>query len=137
MVKYVLRTVVIGIIVILGVYLKIKGVQFIMQESSTKTTTNCGIVTSVLPGQRQAKYNLVDELYLGVKFDSGRFEAIEVSPTTFMNKKIGDRVCFTEEIKPDFDSWEAIFGILGLFLILMEVSIGLVYFGAWLFTEED
>lgn len=57
--------------------------------------TKCGIVQNTLATERPAKYHLVNELYLGIKFDSGQFEAVNVSPSTYMQKKPGDRVCFT------------------------------------------
>lgn len=61
---------------------------------------NCGTVTSGIPKDRIGKYNVQREFYLGVQFDNGTFKALEVSPTTYLSKKEGDKVCFTDSTKP-------------------------------------
>ena len=137
MVKYVLRHVVLAILVILGLYLNIKGFEFIFKETKSKTVTSCGVVVSTLPGQRETKHRLVDELYLGVKFDSGKFEAVEVSPTTFLNKNIGDKVCFDNVIKPEISLFKDMIGFTGMIVIIMEIMVGGFFFFEWLFNNEE
>lgn len=137
MVKYVLRHVVLALLVILGVYLNVKGFEFIFRETESKTATSCGVVVSTLPGQRETKHRLVDELYLGVKFDSGKFEAVEVSPTTFLNKNIGDKVCFDDVIETEISLFEDLVGFTGMMLIMIEILIGGFFFFDWLFNKKD
>lgn len=98
---------------------------------SRKTELNCGTVVNVLPGARETKHRLVDELYLGVKFDNGVFKAVEVSPTTYMSKTIGDRVCFEISLSPrQYHSVKSLFGDLFLFVIIgvliISVFLGII-----------
>lgn len=93
-----------------------------------KTELNCGTVVNVLPGARETKHRLVDELYLGVKFDNGVFKAVEVSPTTYMSKTIGDRVCFEISLSPKHN--QKFKSFLGDVFIL--VMIGVLIIGIFL-----
>lgn len=79
--------------------------------------TKCGVVTQSLEGSRAGKYRMINELYLGIKYDDGTFVGEKVDVTTYMTKKIGDRICmnlYDEESKSD-----AIGGILILMGVIM------------------
>ena len=87
------------IVIILGILLVVFWGYLSIKEPFWKDReiTKCGTIQNTLAGDRPAKYHLVNELYLGIKFDSGEFEAVNVSPSTYMQKKPGDRVCFTSK----------------------------------------
>ena len=103
----------------------------------SKTELNCGTVVNVLLGARETNHRLVDELYLGVKFDNGVFKAVEVSPTTYMSKTIGDKVCFEISLSPQqkYDL-KSLSGDLFLGVIISVLIIGIVAGIIKLFTEH-
>lgn len=98
------------------------------------TSSDCGTVVSVMPGSKETKHRLVDELYLGVDFDNGTFKAINVSPTTYMSKSIGDKVCFeSTTFENSFYKYlgDMFLGMMGLILLGL-----ILYFIVYLFTED-
>lgn len=75
----------------------------------------CGVVTNGLEKNRTYKSNTYRDLYLGVKWDDGSIEALDVSPTTYIANQVGDRVCFEFTKSPKREGW-AIFGITIIFI---------------------
>lgn len=84
--------------------------------------TKCGTVQNTLATEKPVKSHLYNELYLGIKFDSGEFEAVNVSPTTYMQKKPGDRVCFTNEDTSYMPYW------MSSFMFFVSLAVVFLYF---------
>jgi hypothetical protein len=98
------------------------------------TITRCGVVEQLLEGDRTNKSHNIRELYLGVKFDSGEFEAVNVDPTTYMQKNVGDKICFNQ--RDDSNSLGQFmsmiyWSIIGCILIITSLVLVVIVF------EED
>lgn len=124
--KNVLRKVLIGIAILFFIVWSYLSFTHLPWEDN-KTITRCGTVEQVMNGERAGKYHMITELYLGVRFKSGEFEAVNVDPTTYMQKKVGDRVCFSEYDTSDrilylFSSmYFLILGMVCLVLLVLSV----------------
>lgn len=133
--KEILKYITIGLLGLILISLNYYGGKFIYKEfiKEEKLNIKCGTVVNGMDKTRKYKSNIYNDLYLGVKYDDGVFEALEVSPTLYMSKTIGDRVCF--ERNDDFcgNPFIDLLGFLGFAIIIIEILMGLILFLTWVF----
>lgn len=115
--KNILRTIV---LLPLSVYLVYCAFHFITTEINP-TYLDCGKVVSKSNDEIPIKYGTRTELYLNVKFNVTGFRSIEVSPTTYFSKKVGDKVCFKLEQKTS--DWYIINQAVGGMILLIAGAI--------------
>lgn len=124
------------VLIVIGIYMNYKG--YVLFNKTTTYELNCGTVTNGIEKNRTHKSQVYRDLYIGVQFDNGTFRAVEVSPTTYMNKKVGDRVCFRERLQaPDDGTFKESWGILGMFLIVVEICMIVFFFVRWVFNVKN
>lgn len=69
-------------------------VVFVTCNPITPKYQDCGAVTMKSNDEVAMKYGTRTELYLLVSFDKSGSRAMNVSPTTYFNTRVGDRLCF-------------------------------------------
>lgn len=126
-----------GFLIVLTLSLNYYGGKFLIYINSNNTETKCGVVTSGFEKNRNYKSQTYRDLYMGVKYDDGTFEALEVSPTTYLSKTVGDRVCFETKTKYEKNWLEEGLSIFGMGLVVMEVFALLILFIRWAFNIQD
>lgn len=130
-IRQLFKVLVIMVLIALGLFLNYSGYKMI--SSSTTYETKCGVVTAGLEKNRTYKSQVHRDLYMGVQFDNGTFQAMDVSPTTYMSKKVGDRVCFDSKVESNESVYVIGAGALGCVVIFLEVCFLLIWFLSWVF----
>ena len=109
-------------IVILSIY-GIYCAYFFIANPAHPTYLDCGTIRSKSNDEVVIKYGTKTELYLNVDFRETGFKAVEVSPTTYFQHKVGDYVCF--DLDRSTSGWYAMRFLSGA-IILVVIVFGLI-----------
>jgi hypothetical protein len=87
---------------------------------------DCGEIVSKSSDEVAIKHGIQTELYLNIEFDSTWFESIEVSPTTYFEHDVGERICFNLNAKPTI--WHYVNQLVGYVLAIIGCVVLLILF---------
>jgi hypothetical protein len=105
-----------------------------LTEKFVKKYDDCGIIKSKSNDEVVIKYGTRTELYLNVQFEKTGFKSVNVEPTTYFSKTVGQEVCF--ELNANESAATSIKWLIGI-ITLIIIGIGiLMFFIDWLFEFD-